>query len=179
MNDINSFSLVLPDESHEAEYARVMDKWESLEEYIHPELMRRHYGSKYKVASVPYEKWLADCEDDRTTASMLNTHVPCSLHFLVSRENEIYGSIAINHALTHRGHLHAGIVPWYRGKGYGTMMLKLAMARCKGMGLQSIQIVSRKENVAAIKTILNNGGVLLEEFCEDGEWSSRFKIELT
>ena len=58
------------------------------------------------------------------------------------------------------------------------MMLMLALSRCKEMGLQSVQIVPCKENAGAIKTILRNGGVLLEDFCEDGVWSSRFEIDL-
>jgi len=81
----------------------------------------RRYSCKDKSAPVSYAKWLAWCEDDRTTGAMLSTHVPCTLHFLVDSEDEIYGSIVINHAHTHRGHLHAGIVPWHRGKGYGAM----------------------------------------------------------
>ena len=178
MYDVNNdFSIVIPNKSHEAEYIRIMNKWENLETNIQPELMRR-YSSKDKNNPVTYDKWLAWCADDRTTGSMLSTHIPCSLHFFVSSRNEICGCIVINHAITHRGHLHAGIVPWHRGKGYGTIMLTLALSRCKEMGLQSVQIVPYKENAGAIKTILSNGGVLLENFCEDGVWSSRFEIDL-
>ena len=138
----------------------------------------RRYSCKDKSAPVSYAKWLAWCEDDRTTGAMLSTHVPCTLHFLVDSEDEIYGSIVINHAHTHRGHLHVGIVPWHRGKGYGAMMLGLALSRCREMGMQSVQIVPYKENAGAVKTILRNGGIWLEDFCEDGVWSSRFEVDL-
>jgi len=169
-------TLVLPDEHHEAEFTHVMDKWEVLEDNIQPELMRRRSAKTNETVS--FAKWLAWCEDDRTTGSILSTGVPCSLHFLVNAAQEIYGSIVINHAPTHRGHCHAGIVPWHRGKGYGTVMLSLALSRCAEMGMQSIQIVPYKDNPGAVQTILRNGGVLLEEFCEDGRWSQRYKIEL-
>ncbi|MGI5900085.1 MAG: GNAT family N-acetyltransferase [Christensenellales bacterium] len=172
--DIAGFSLVIPDASHEAEYCRVMDRWEALETNIQPVLMRR-YG-KNPGETVPYAKWLAWCEDDRTTGSMLSTNVPCTLHFLLTPDKEIAGSIVINHSCTHRGHLHAGVVPWRRGKGYGTIMLRLALSRCLEMGFQTVQIVPRKSNVGAIRTILRNGGVLLEEFCENGVWSQRYEI---
>ena len=32
--------------------------------------------------------------------------------------------------------------------------------------------------IGAVKTILNNGGVLLEEFCEEDVWSQRYEILL-
>jgi len=173
VQDANApLSLVIPNASHEAAYIRVMEKWEDLETNIQPELMRR-YGKNIDER-VSYAKWLAWCEDERTTGSMLSTHVPCTLHFLVDMDNEICGSIVINHEKTHWGHFHAGIVPWHRGKGYGTMMLRL----CREMGMQSVQIVPYKDNPGAIKTILNNHGVWLEDFCEDGRWSSRFEINL-
>ena len=69
----NNFSLVIPDQSHEVKYNRIMDKWESLENNIQPELMRR--------SNIPFKKWLEYCEDDRTTGSMLSTHVPCTFVF--------------------------------------------------------------------------------------------------
>ena len=78
----NNFSLVIPDQSHEAEYNRIMDKWESLENNIQPELMRR--------SNIPFKKWLDYCEDDRTTGSMLSTHVPCTLYFFINQDNEIF-----------------------------------------------------------------------------------------
>ncbi len=177
MNDYNmdNFSLVIPNLSHEAEYSRVMDRWENFETNIQPELMRRY--SKSLGANVSFKKWLAWCEDDRTTGSMLSTNIPCTLHFLVNCDNEILGSIVINHANTHRGHLHAGIVPWCRGKGYGTIMLHLALSRCLEMGLRHVQIVPHKDNIGAIQTIRHNGGVLIDEFCESDTVSLRFEID--
>jgi predicted acetyltransferase len=173
--DDNLF-LVIPNSSHETEYCRIMDRWEALETNIQPELMRRY--SKKLGANVSFTKWLEWCEDDRTTGSMLETGIPCTLYFLTNFNNDILGSIVINHNNTHRGHLHAGIVPWFRGKGYGTIMLKLALSHCLEMGIQQVQIVPRKNNINAIQTILHNGGVLLEEFCEDGEWSLRYEIDI-
>ena len=164
------YRLVLPDESHEAEYMRVMDQWEALEDNIQPELMRR--------GNTAYAKFLSWCADDRTTGSMLSTKVPASLHFLVSRENEIAGAVVINHTATHRGHIHAGIVPWHRGKGYGTLQLRLALSICAEMGMDVVQIVPNKDNAGAVQTILRNGGVLQEEFIEDGVCSQRYAIHL-
>ena len=163
--------LEIPNQTHEREYARVMDRWETMEERIQPELIRR--------GNIPYHKWLEYCEDDRTTASMLSTHVPATLYFLVNEKQEILGGIVINHADTKRGHLHAGIVPWHRGKGYGTAMLSLALKECKKMGICKVHICPNSTaNKAAIQTILNNGGYLLDAFTEDGQKFERYEIFL-
>lgn len=168
---MDSLTLEIPSLIHQPEYERVMDRWEQLEENIQPELMRR--------GKTPFEKWLAYCEDDRTTGSMLSTHVPCTLYFALNEQRKIVGSIVLNHADTKRGHLHAGIVPWCRGKGYGTAMLAIALEKCKKKGILKVHICpNSKENVAAIRTILNNGGYLLEEAVVDERIIQRYEIAL-
>ena len=178
MNDYNidNFSLVIPDASHEVEYCRVMDKWEELEENIKPSLMQRY--SEKSGSNVTYTKWLSWSDDGRTNGSMFSTNVPCTLYFLMRNENEIVGCIVINHDITHRGHLHAGVVPWYRGKGYGTKMLNLALTKCKEMGIHHVLITPRKDNIGAIQTILRNGGVLQDEFYDEDILILRYWIDI-
>lgn len=170
------YSLVIPDETYEEAYVQMMVKWESVEDNIQPELLRRY--SKSLGANVSYSKWLELCEDDRTTGSMLSTGVPCTLYFFVDDTSEILGAIEINQKNTHRGHLHAGIVPWHRGKGLGTKMLESALEICRNMGMTSVDIVPYMSNKSAIKTIIKNGGILIDEFYEDEKWSQRYTISL-
>ena len=174
--DSKKYSLVLPDETHEEAYIQMMDKWESVEDSIQPQLLRRY--SKSLGANVSYSKWLEWCEDDRTTGSMLSTGVPCTLYFFVDDTGEILGAIEINQKNTHRGHLHTGIAPWHRGKGLGTKMLELALGICRNMSMTSVDIVPYKSNKSAVKTILKNGGILMDEFYEDEKWSQRYTIPL-
>ena len=174
--DIKNYKFVIPDETYEKQYTEMMDKWESIEDNIQPQLLRRY--SKSLGENVSYSKWLEWCEDDRTTGSMLSTGVPCTLYFLVDDSKEIFGAIVVNSANTHRGHLHSGIAPWHRSKGLGTIMLHLALDICRDTGFKSVEIVPYENNKGAIKTILNNGGKLKEKFCEDGKTSMRFEIDL-
>ena len=174
--DIKNYKLVIPDETYEKQYTEMMDRWESIEDNIQPQLLRRYSKSFGKNA--PYAKWLEWCEDDRITGAMLSTGVPCTLHFLVDDSKEIYGAIVINSSNTHRGHLHAGIAPWHRNEGLGTIMLHLALDICRDKGFTNIEIVPYENNQGAIKTILNNGGKLKEKFCDDGKTSLRFEIDL-
>ena len=170
-----NISLVIPNASHEAEYRRVMDKWEAYNEKIQPPSMRR-YGDRDKFS---FAKWLADCEDDRTTGSMLTHNIPCTLHFLVNSDNEILGGVDINHANTFRGHVHVGIVPWHRSKGLGTAMLGLALKRCKEMGYENIQLAPRKDNHGAIQIIKRNGGRFIEEFLDGDIACLRYEFQTT
>lgn len=57
-------------------------------------------------------------------------------------------------------------------------MLELALEKCREMGFKNVEIVPYKENVGAVKTILNNGGVIIEEFCEESVLSQRYEIQL-
>lgn len=173
---MENLHLAIPDESHEKAYAEMISRWEKTSEDINPSLLGRYSDNKNR--NLTYAEWLVCCEDDRTTGSMLSTGVPCTLYFLMNGLGEILGGIEINHANTHRGHLHAGITPWKRGRGYGTVMLKLALEKCREMGFDKVEICTHKDNIGAIKTILVNGGVLTEEFFESGIWSNRYSIEL-
>jgi predicted acetyltransferase len=174
INHLNSVSLVIPNQNHEDEYCRVMDKWESYSEKIQPPSMRR-YSTAEKFS---FSKWLSDCEDDRTTGSMLQDNIPCTLYFLVNTSNEILGGTSINHKNTFRGQIHAGIVPWHRGKGLGTAMLSLGLLKCKDMGIEALEIAPRKDNYGAIKTILRNNGELMEEFRDGDIICLRYKIRM-
>ena len=175
MEDIHC-RLEAPAASHEEAYVRMIARWEQSGEKVAPELLSR-YSSK-TGQNVAYSQWLQWCEDDQTTGSMLSTGCPCTLYFLIDGEEEIVGAMAVNHARTHRGHVHSGIVPWKRGQGYRTAMLKLTLDICRQMGMTEVEIVPHKGNARAVQTILNNGGVLTEEFCEEGIWSERYEIKL-
>ncbi len=177
MNTYQHLSLEIPNQTHEAAYTRFMDRWEATGDKIAPQLLSRY--SKQLKSNVTYSRWLTWCEDDRTTGKALSTGVPCTLYFLVNDSGEILGSMVINHSNTARGHLHAGIAPWNRNKGYGNAMLKLALDQCREMGMEAVDIVPYKGNDSAIKIILNNGGVLTEEFLDDGNWSLRYTITLS
>ncbi len=174
--DIKNYKLVIPDETYEKQYTEMMDKWESIEDNIQPQLLRRY--SKSLGENVSYSKWLEWCEDDRITGTMLSTGVPCTLYFLVDDNKEIFGAIVINSSNTHRGHLHSGIAPWHRGGGLGTIMLRLALDICRDKGFTNIEIVPYENNHGAIKTILYNGGKLKEKFYDNGKTSLRFEIDL-
>ena len=143
-----ALSLELPNPSHEQEYIRVMDQWEALGEKIQPPSMRRY--SEKLGANISFQRFLEWCEDDRTTASMLANNVPCTLYFLLNEDKEILGGISINHANTPRGHIHAGIAPWHRGKGYGTEICESLLSASQRCGVHVAYLQVIRDNIRAV-----------------------------
>lgn len=55
------------------------------------------------------------------------------------------------------------IRPAERKKGYVTIMLKLALERCRELNLGKVLITCSKANIASAKVIQNNNGILEKE----------------
>jgi predicted acetyltransferase len=58
-------------------------------------------------------------------------------------------------------------VPSERRKGYATEMLRLALEKCKALGIEKALVTCDMNNVASAGTILKNGGVLENEVTDD------------
>ena len=96
--------------------------------------------------------------------------VPDSVFFLLDEErNILLGAVNIRHYLNdyllkYAGHIGDGIRPSERRKGYATEMIRLAVLECKKLGIDKVLMVCDKSNTASAKSIINNGGILENEF---------------
>ena len=111
--------------------------------------------------------------------------VPASVFFLLDVERDILlGAVNIRHYLNDYllqfgGHIGDGIRPSERRKGYATEMIRLALIECKKLGIDRVLMVCDKSNIGSAKSIINNGGILENEFVdEDGEINQRYWIDL-
>lgn len=111
--------------------------------------------------------------------------VPSSTFFLLDEErNILLGAINIRHYLNeyllkYAGHIGDGIRPSERRKGYATEMIRLALIECKKLGIDKVLMVCDKSNIGSRKSIINNGGILENEFLdEDGKIVQRYWIEI-
>jgi predicted acetyltransferase len=129
-----------------------------------------------------YENWLLKLEDD-LAREVTEERVPASTYFGVV-DDEVVGMINIRHKLNKRlldtyGHIGYGVRPSQRRKGYATIMLKLALEKCRELGIEKVLITCDKDNIASAKTITNNGGIPYSEFTEeDGSTSKQYWITL-
>ena len=111
--------------------------------------------------------------------------MPDSVLFLLDVERDILlGAVNIRHYLNDYllqfgGHIGDGIRPSERRKGYATEMIRLALIECKKLGIDRVLMVCDKSNIGSAKSIINNGGILENEFVdEDGEINQRYWIDL-
>ena len=104
-------------------------------------------------------------ENENKGINMEEGRVPSTVFFLMNDGNKILGHISIRHNIDNAflklygGHIGYGIRPSERNKGYGTIMLHLALIKCKELGLEDVMITCKDNNVGSYKTIENNYGI--------------------
>ena len=110
--------------------------------------------------------------------------VPDTVLFAYDEDRDIFvGAVNIRHYLNEGllatgGHIGDGIRPSERGKGYGNLIVSLALEECRKLGIDKVLMTCDKTNVASRRTIINNGGILENEVSDDGETIQRFWINL-
>ncbi|MFD1850927.1 GNAT family N-acetyltransferase [Oceanobacillus bengalensis] len=127
-----------------------------------------------------YESFL---EALRVRQSGQGKWVPGSDYFLVNDDNRIVGMVNIRHELNEflrqvGGHIGYGVRPSERRKGYATLILKEALAKCKELNINPVLVTCDEDNIGSAKVIIKNGGIEDESFLdEDGSIKRRFWIE--
>lgn len=94
-------------------------------------------------------------------------YIPQSVFWLID-EGEFIGRVSIRHGLTEKlkqlgGHIGYGIRPSFRGQGYGTKILELALPKAKELGITEVLITCDVTNIGSKKIIEANGGILENE----------------
>ncbi len=110
-----------------------------------------------------YEEWLKEIECQKTSTD--KDIVPASTYFLMDIDDNIIGMTNIRHTLNKKLYFHGGnigysIRPTQRGKGYGKIILYLALEKCKNLGLKQVLITAEDTNIPSYKTIEALGGIL-------------------
>ena len=97
-------------------------------------------------------------------------------------KDRLLGAVDIRHTLNdhlrkYGGHIGDGIRPSERGKGYGKLLIALALEECLKLGINDVLICCNETNVASRKCILANGGVFEDTIVDlEGETMERYWI---
>ena len=112
------------------------------------------------------------------------------LYYLVDDENcdyiigygSIEDSVILNYHLDYLnyGNIGYGVRPNERGKGYGTVLLKLLLEKCEELGMKEVCCSCLKDNISSKHVILNNHGIFEKEFFDDnsGKYGLKYWISL-
>ncbi len=170
--------LIKLTKEYETQFNEMMEEWIANKDQSEDEL------TPYAIFKNDYQNldyYLENLEIKQPSEG----HVPDSTFFLYDDEkNRLLGAVNIRHELNdyllkYAGHIGDGIRPSERKKGYATKMISLALEECKKLGINRVLMVCSKENIGSAKSIINNGGVLENEFqTEDGNIEQRYWIDL-
>lgn len=113
----------------------------------------------------------------RNEINLKPDRVGADFYWLVDDERKYFiGEITIRHKLNDAlrkrgGHIGYGIRYSEWNKGYGTLMLKLALEKAKMIGLSKVLITCNDDNMASAAVMEKNGLQLEDtvEYFEDGE----------
>lgn len=111
-----------------------------------------------------YEEWLEKILKASQGLDLQEGRVPSTEYFLMDDER-IIGHLSIRHNVNtdflrlYGGHIGYGVRPTERRKGYATIMLHLAIEKCKDLGLTDILISCKEDNIASARVIENNFGI--------------------
>jgi predicted acetyltransferase len=108
--------------------------------------------------------------------------VPATAYWLVDGK-EFIGHVSIRHELNaalerQGGHIGYAIRPSKQQRGYGTLLLELALPKAKEVGINRALVTCNKSNVASRKIIEKNGGTLSDEIDVNGKEVLRFWVPL-
>ena len=122
-----------------------------------------------------YDKWLQMLEDYNQGINLPKDYVPSITYFVIRKnDNKIIGMTSIryylnDYLLEFGGHIGYGVRPTERRKGYATMILRLAISKCRELNIEKVLLTCDKSNIGSAKSIKKNFGVLENEIMNDND----------
>lgn len=112
----------------------------------------------------------------------LNPKLVPTTYYLILLDNEVVGTISMRHYLTKDleefgGHIGYSIKPSERRKGYAKEALRILLDLYKDK-YNEILIMCEDDNIASNKTVLANGGILINQIQKFGLKINRYKIDI-
>lgn len=116
------------------------------------------------LRSCQVDDWLKECENYRKGINLKEGYVPATQFLCIRKsDDKLVGMLQIRHTLNDSllnfgGHIGDSVAVSERGKGYGKLIIKLGLDKCRKMGITRVLVTCKDTNVASRKCILANGG---------------------
>ena len=173
-----SLKLIKLTKTYEKQLGEMIDEWKADQELNHT---NHSPWAIFKNDYHDFDYYLENLE----VKEEADGKVPDSVFFLLDAEQDkLLGAINIRHYLNEDlfkegGHIGDGIRPSERRKGYATEMIRLALIECRKLGIEKVLMTCDRDNIASAKSIINNGGILENEFINsDGVIEQRYWITI-
>lgn len=156
--------LIEPTVGYKDEYLDMLSEWHAAGEKLVPFVLKMETGD--------FSAMVSELLGFREGKNVPDTFVEHSTFWLVDDTRKVIGAVNIRHRLNDRllhigGHIGYGIRPSARRKGYATELLRLALEKAAGMGLEKVLLTCDKANAGSAGTIMNNGGILESEVIDE------------
>ena len=131
-----------------------------------------------------FDKWLEKIQKDLSIKTTDKDKVTSTLYLTIRKsDRKIVGNLQIRHFLNKKllkygGHIGDSVRPSERRKGYATEQIRLALEKCRELGIDNVLMDCDKANIGSAKSIQNNGGVLENEIYIKNELVQRYWISL-
>ncbi len=169
--------LVLPDADLSETYIDCVEEFVANDEPFIPFPL----GFQYE----DFDALLTKLDSQSKGVGLPDGFVANTTYWLVD-QNELVGVSNLRHELTPNlrrdgGHIGYGIKPSRRQNGYGTVLLRETLRKARGLDLDKVLLTCAKDNIASVKVIVKNDGVLESEhyLSNRGEMVQLYWIDLT
>lgn len=126
----------------------------------------------YNLSYEEYREWLKTADNHSKGLDLPDGWIPYTTYILYIDDVPVgYGRIRHSSSeylekVVGAGNLGYGISKAYRRKGYGNILFKELLRKCKEFGYTEIKLFPLKTNEATVKIMLNNGGKIIGDFKE-------------
>ena len=124
----------------------------------------------YNLSYKEYKNWLQDADNHSKGLNLPDDWIPYTTYFLYIDDIPVgYGRVRHSSSkyletVVGAGNLGYGISKEYRGKGYGDILFKELLKKCKEYGYKEIKLFPLKTNEATIEIMMKNGGKIIGDF---------------
>lgn len=124
----------------------------------------------YNLSYKEYKNWLQEIDNHSRGVNLPKGWIPYTTYILYIDDIPVgYGRIRHSSSefletVIGAGNLGYGISKHYRGKGYGNILFKELLKKCKEHGYNEIKLFPLKTNEATVKIMIKNGGKIIGDF---------------
>ena len=124
----------------------------------------------YNLSYKEYKNWLQDADNHSKGLNLPDDWIPYTTYFLYIDDIPVgYGRVRHSSSeyletVVGAGNIGYGISKSYRGKGYGDILFKELLKKCKEYEYKEIKLFPLKTNEATIEIMMKNGGKIIGDF---------------